>query len=129
MESSLVAQPLSPSYRHTIKACSSRRHHLPQERSLLRQDEFVLLGEGEVRRSLCVGAQGGAIALVSRETVERNQSEGDVVGAFMGHEIACQSAATARNDAEPPPGVALELLALMRIDLIANENSDGHDDL
>src|SRR3569833_589171 len=75
--------------RQTIAACSWRCHHMAQERSLLGQDELVLLGKREIGPALGVFAQDGAVALVSCETVERNQREGNVVGAFMRHEIAC----------------------------------------
>src|SRR5882757_3174770 len=94
-------------------------HHLAQETTLLCEDEFVLLGKVEIRHALGVTAKPGAIGFVGRQALERDQREGDVVGALMRHEIACEIAAASGNDGER---------ALERIDLVADENGDGHDE-
>jgi hypothetical protein len=46
----------------------------------------------------------------------------------MRHEIACEIAAASGNDGEPALGIFLELRALERVDLVADENGDGHDE-
>src|SRR3954453_23545820 len=84
------------------------------------------LGELEIRLALGIAAQSCAIALISGKAGERDQSEGDVVGALMRHEIADQVAAAGRDDGEPLPRIILELRALERIDLVTNENGHGH---
>ena len=58
------------------------RHDLTQERPLLGKDELVLLGEIEVGHAFAVGAQPRPVAFIGRETLERDQREGDVVGAL-----------------------------------------------
>src|SRR6185437_8700849 len=68
------------------------RHDLAQERPLLGQDEFVLLGKGEIGDAFLVGSQSRPVAFVGRETLERNQREGDVVGALVRHPVADQVA-------------------------------------
>src|SRR5271168_257968 len=75
--------------------------YLAQKRSLLGEDEFVLLGEIEISHALGIAAQPRAVVFVSTQALERDQREGDVVGAFMRHEIADQVAAAFRDDSEP----------------------------
>src|SRR5882724_5392628 len=103
-------------------------HHLAQETALLCEDEFVLIGKVEIRHALGVAAKPGPIGFVGRQALERDQREGDVVGAFMRHEIACEIAAASGNDGEPALGIFLEPRALERVDLVADENGDGHDE-
>src|SRR5665213_3330798 len=100
--------------------------NLSQERPLFRQDEFVLLGKIEIGDAFAIGAQLRAIGFIGGEAFERDQRERDVVGALVRHPVALKIAAGLRDDAEPAPGVLLELRALERIDLVADENGDGH---
>src|SRR5260370_33476606 len=103
--------------------------HLAQERALLGEDELVLFGEVEVGQGRSVGAEPRAVILVSSETLERNQGERDVVGAFMRHPVADQIAAAIGNDGEPTPGIFFEHRPLERIDLVADEDGDGQGNL
>ena len=80
----------------------------------------------EILASLGIGAQARPVALIRRQAVEGDQPPGDVVGAFMRQEIADEMSATARNDAAPVFGVFPERVALEGIDLIADDNRDGH---
>src|SRR5690242_19524385 len=99
---------------------------LAQERSLLREDEPVLLREIELGHAFLVLAQPRAIGLVGGQAFEGDQREGDVVGALVRHPIAQEIAAAARNNGLPALRILLELRALERIELIANEQGDGH---
>lgn len=101
--------------------------HLPQKGSLLCEDEFVILREVEIRNTLRIGFQPCAISLVIRQTFKRDQSERDVVGSLMRHPVAEQIASAFRNDGEPAPGIGFEQMALERIELVANENGNGHE--
>src|SRR5882724_2684261 len=103
--------------------------HLSQKRSLLRKDEFVFLGESKIRHALAVGAKPCPIAFVGCETFEGNQRERNVVGAFMRHPVADEIAAAFRNNGQPGFCVLLEHRALERIELVADENGDGHGNL
>src|ERR1700733_9595561 len=102
------------------------RQDLTQERTFLGEDELVFLGKAEILHALFVGTEASAIFLVGREACEGNQRERDVVGAFMRHPVADEIAAASRDDGEPAFGILLEHPALERIDLIADENGDGH---
>src|SRR4051794_12958912 len=101
-------------------------YHPTQKSPLLRQDEFVLGGETEIRRALRVHEQRCAIAFIGRETLERNQREGDVIGSLMRHPVAQEIAATPGNDRRPSLGICFEHPALEWIDLVADEDGDGH---
>src|SRR5579862_2037531 len=103
--------------------------HLPQEGSLLGEDELLLLGIAEIFHPFLVAAQPRTVLLVGRQTFEGDQPESDIVGAFMRHPVAEQIAAAFRDDGEPALGVFLEHRALERIDLVADENGDGHGNL
>ena len=94
------------------------------EVSLFAKDETLLLGHRKVRHAFAIGLQSRAVTFVSGETVERNQSPRDVVGAFVRKEVSDQVTATTRDDAAPVFSVRLESIALERIDLIANDAGD-----
>ena len=64
-----------------------------------------------------------------RKALERDQCECNVVGAFVRHEIADQVAAAAGYDLDPAFRILLELRALERIELIADEYRHGHGEL
>src|SRR6202008_239239 len=66
-----------------------------------------------------------AIGLIGGKAFERDQRKGDVVGALMRHPVADEIAAAARDDLEPVPRIFLELRALERIELVADEHGDG----
>ena len=83
--------------------------HRPQERAFLAQDEPLAFGEGEVGRAGRIAAQPRTIGLISRETLEADHRMGDVVAAFVRHEIAQQLAAAGGNDREPGARIVLEL--------------------
>src|SRR6478752_2808143 len=102
------------------------RHDLAQERALLGEDELVLLGKTEIGHAFAVGTQPRPVAFIGGETLERDQREGDVVSALMRHPVADQVAAAFRDDGEPVFRILLELGALERIELVADENGDGH---
>src|SRR3954463_4174312 len=102
------------------------QYHLAQEGALLREDELALLGELEVRHALGILPQPGAIGFIGGKALEADQRKRDVVGALMRHEIADEVATAFRDDSEPALRVILELRALERIELIADEDGDGH---
>jgi len=60
------------------------------------------------------------------EAVEGDQSPRNVVGSFMGKEIADEMSSTSRNNAAPVLGVLLEVVTLEGVDLITNEAGDRH---
>jgi hypothetical protein len=97
--------------------------------SLFRKDELIFLGKTEIGHSFVVGPKPRPIVFVGGEIVERNQRKGNVVGPFMRHPVADQTAAAAWNDAEPAFGILLEHRALEGIDLVADENGHGHGNL
>lgn len=103
--------------------------HLPQKGPLLQEDELVLLREGKIREAFGIGLQPGTIGLIVRKTWKRDQAEGDVVGPLMRHPVAKQIAAAFGNDGEPSLCVLLEQVTLERVELIADENGDGHEAL
>ena len=53
----------------------------------------------------------------------------DVVGSLMRHSIADTLAAAFGDDGEPAPGVFLEHRLLERIDLVADEDGNGQNNL
>src|SRR5262245_15218643 len=97
-----------------------------QERALLGEDETLFLGELEVGHALRVLAQARAVGLVRREAVERDEREGDVVGALVRHPVTDEIAAALRNDGHPVLGILLELVALEGFELVADEHRHGH---
>src|SRR5262249_9932294 len=99
---------------------------LAQKGPLLSKDELVRFGEVEVGHAFGVTAQPRAIGLIGGKALERDQREGDVVGALMRHPVADEVAAAARDDREPAFGIFLELRALERIELVADEHGDRH---
>src|SRR6478609_4044286 len=103
--------------------------NLAQERTLLDEDEFVLLGIAEIRHAFLVGANPRPIAFIFRQAWEFQQAERDVVGALMRHPVAEAFAAAIRDDGEPAPRVFLEHRALERVELVADENGDSHENL
>src|SRR3954447_14645984 len=105
------------------------QNHLAQKRALFRENEFVLLGGVEVRHALRILTQPGAIGFIRSQTLEGDQRKRDIVGALVRHEIADQIAAAVRDDGEPALRILLELRALERIELVADEDGDGHDGL
>src|SRR5439155_10193102 len=105
------------------------RHDLAQKGALLREDEPVLLGKIEVRHAFAVGAQPRPIAFIGSQALERDQREGDVVGALMRHPVADEIAAAFRNDGQPILRILFEHRAFERVKLVANENGDGHENL
>lgn len=86
----------------------------------------MLLREIEICNTLCIGLQPRAIGFILRQTGKRDQRERDVVGAFMGHPVAEQIASAFRNDGEPPLRVGFKHVPLKRIELVADENGNGH---
>src|SRR5262249_39378433 len=103
--------------------------HGPQEGALLAQDEALLLCKAEIGGAFTIGLEPRVVGLVGGEAVERNQRIADVVGALMRHPIAEEISAALGNDGEPPPGVFFEGVALKRIELVADEDRDGHGSL
>src|SRR5438445_7490380 len=97
-------------------------HDLPQKRPFFRVDELVFFGEVEIGHAFAVGAEPRPVALVSRQAVEGDQRESDVVGALMRHPVADQAAAAPWNDAEPVFRILFEHRPLERIELVADED-------
>src|SRR5437763_668838 len=98
----------------------------PQKCAFLSEDETLLLGELEIRHALIVGAQPRPIGFVRRQTLERNQRVGNIVGSLVRHPVADEIAAASWDDVEPALGVCFEGFAAERIELIANKDRDGH---
>src|SRR5439155_11224430 len=63
--------------------------------------------------------------LIRGETIECNQCPPDVVGSFVGKEVANQISAASSNNATPVLGILSECISLERIDLVAND-ADNH---
>src|SRR5215472_259934 len=100
--------------------------HGPQEGTFLAQDEALLLRKAEVGGAFAIGLEPRTVGFVGGEAIERNQPIGDVVGAFMRHPIAEEISAALRDDGEPTPRVVFEGVALKWIELVADEDRDGH---
>src|SRR5262249_35940899 len=103
--------------------------HGPEKGTFLAQDEASLLRKAEVGGAFAIGLEPRTVGFVGGETIERNQPIGDVVGAFMRHPIAEEISAALRNDGEPTPRVVFEGIALKRVELVADEDRDGHGSL
>src|SRR5262245_47721372 len=103
--------------------------HGPQEGTFLAQDEALLLRKAEVGRAFAIGLEPRTVGFVGGEAIERNQPIGDGVGAFVRHPVAEEISAALRNDGEPTPRVVFEGVALKRIQLVADEDRDGHGSL
>src|SRR5262245_8042508 len=101
-------------------------HDLAQECPFLRENELVLLGEIEIGHAVAVRAQPRPVALIGCETLERDQRKGDVVGALVRHPVAEEIAAAFRDDGEPVFRVLLEQRALEGVELVTDEDGDGH---
>jgi hypothetical protein len=78
----------------------------------------------EVFLRVGIRAQGLAIAFVGGEAVELDQRKGEVVGSFLGQEVAQQRAATARDDRRPGLRVTLEVRDAVGIERIADSAGD-----
>jgi DNA-binding transcriptional ArsR family regulator len=85
------------------------------------------LCHGEIIARFGIGLQPGAIGLIRRQTIESDQTPGDVVRAFVGQEISDKMAATARNDVAPVFRVLFESVALEGVDFISDDARDGHE--
>lgn len=103
--------------------------YLTKKGSLLREDEPVLLREIEIRDALVIRLEPGAIGFVIRQTGKRDQPECDVVGPLMRHPVSKQIATAFRNDGKPALRVGLKEMPLERIELVADEDGDGHEPL
>src|SRR4051794_20904699 len=94
----------------------------PQKRALLAQYEALRLRGPEVRGARRVGPQPRTVLLICGDALERDQRQRDVVGPFVGHEVAEEVAAAGRDDG----GVSLERVALVRIEDVADAAGHGH---
>src|SRR5262245_24931310 len=103
--------------------------HGPEKGTFLAQDEALLLRKAEVGGAFAIGLEPRTVSFVGGEPIERNQPIGDVVGALMRHPIAEEISAALRNDGEPTPRVVFEGVALKGVELIADEDRDGHGSL
>src|SRR5262249_26859365 len=103
--------------------------HGPQKGTFLAQDEASLLRKAEVGGAFAIGLEPRTVGFVGGEAIERNQRIGDVVGALMRHPIAEEIFAALRSDGETTPREVLEGVALKRIELVADEDRDGHGSL
>src|SRR5690348_9980380 len=112
-----------------MASCARRRRHEGavhglDEAALLFQDEAAGLRELEVPTPLRILAQAPLVELVGGQAVECDQAPADVVGALPRQEVADQFAAAARDDAPPGRRILPELVALGRIDLVADDADD-----
>src|SRR5262245_35581752 len=103
--------------------------HGPEKGTFLAQDEALLLRKAEVGCAFTIGLEPRAVGFVGGEAVARNQPIADVVGALMRHPKAEKISAALGNNGEPPPGVVFEGVALKRVELVADEERDGHGSL
>lgn len=83
-----------------------------------------LLGISEGFLTVWVLKNLRTIALIVGEGRKRKERDGEVVGAFMGQEIAVMRAAKPRHQLEPKPRILLELGFLRGIDFVANIAGD-----
>jgi len=87
----------------------------------------VLLSEVEISHPFVIRFQPRTVGFVIRKARKRDQSECDIVGSLMRHPVAEQIAAAFRNDREPFLRVSFEQMPLERIELVANEDGNGHE--
>ncbi len=100
---------------------------LTKKGSLLREDEFVFLREIEIRNALVIRLEPRAVRFVIRQTRKRDQPECDVVGPLVRHPVSKQVATALRNDGKPALRIGLKQMSLERIELVADEDGDGHE--
>src|SRR6185436_13535183 len=89
--------------------------------SLFTKNDTFALRQREVREGFSVRTQTGAVNFIRGKAVESDQSPRDIVCTFMRQEVTDEMPTATRNDAPPILRVRLELIALERIDLIAND--------
>ena len=99
----------------------------PKKGPLFGENEFVLLRQVEVRHALVVRFQPRTVDFIIRKTRERDQPKCNVVSSLMRHPVAKQIAAAFRNDREPLLRIGFEQMPLERIELVANEDGNGHE--
>src|ERR1700730_6409672 len=97
-----------------------------EEGSLFAEDQTLCLCHEEVCPCFGIGPQAGAVVLVGGESIEGDQSPGDVVRSFVGKEVSDEMSAAARDDAAPVFCILFELVSLEWVDLIADETGDLH---
>src|SRR6185503_11423800 len=76
--------------------------------SLFTENDTFALRQREVRKGLSIRTQARAVSFISGEAIERDQSPGDVVCAFMRQEVTDKMPAATRDDAPPILCVRLE---------------------
>jgi len=96
------------------------------EVSFFAEDKSRALCHGEILTSFGIGLQACSVGLVRGETIERDQTPGHIVRAFMRKKITDQVTAASRNDVAPILGIFLELVSLERINLVADDAGDRH---
>src|ERR1044071_690311 len=69
--------------------------------SLFTKNDTFALRQREVRKGLGIRTQTRAVSFICGKAIERDQSPGNVVGAFMRQEVADEMPAATRNDAPP----------------------------
>src|SRR5579885_2943746 len=88
--------------------------------ALLAHDEPLPLRKIEVRDARRVDPEPRPVLFIGGKALETDHRVGDVVSPFARHEIAEERPSVRRNDREPGSRIALEQLALVRIDLVPN---------
>ncbi len=96
------------------------------EASFLAEDKVSGLCHGEVFTRLRVFFQARPVDLIGGQAIERNQTPGNVVCAFVRQKVPDKVAAASRNDAAPIRSIFLECVPLEGIDLVADEAGDCH---
>src|SRR5579871_5946398 len=97
-----------------------------EEGSLFAKDQALCLCHEKVCSSFGIGSQTGSVGFVSGESIEGDQTPGDVVGSFVRKEVADEMASAAGDDAGPIFCILLEFVSLKWVDLVADEARDLH---
>ena len=97
-----------------------------QECAFLGKDESLTLGKFEIGEAVLVHPELRPVGLISCQTAARNERPGDIIRAFVGHEIAKQISATARDDCAPGTGILLKRVPLEGVNHITDMNRNGH---
>src|SRR5215469_10718788 len=105
---------------------SERSVHDLHEVPLFAEDEPLGLRHGEILSSLGIGLYPRSVSLITCQAIECYQTPPYIVRAFIRKKVSHQVPATPRNDAAPIFCIFLEGIALIWIDLVANDADNRH---
>lgn len=97
-----------------------------EEGSLFAKDQALCLCHEKVCTSFGIGSQAGSVIFVGSESIEGDQTPGDIVGSFVGEKVADEMSSATRDDVAPVFCILVEFVSLERVDLVTDEACDLH---